>query len=104
VDLILHPDRGSQYCAKDYVKTAESAGLLMLMSRKGNCYDNAPIESFWGTLKNEMIHQQTWECRANARSQIVEFIEIFYNQIRRHTQIGNIAPAQAWANFYANAA
>lgn len=102
--LILHSDRGSQYCAKDYTKRAESVGMVISMSRKGNCYDNAPIESFWGTLKNEMIHQQTWNARDNVKSQIVEFIEVFYNRIRRHTQIGNISPAQAWANFYANAA
>jgi transposase InsO family protein len=75
------------------------------MSRKGNCYDNAPMESFWGSLKNEMIHHQRYATRANAEAAIKEYIEIFYNRQRRHSRLGNISPAafadnfskQAWA-------
>ena len=63
------------------------------MSRKGNCYDNAPIESFWGSLKNEMVHHQRFETRAQAESAIREYIEIFYNRQRRHSRIGYLAPA-----------
>jgi transposase InsO family protein len=63
------------------------------MSRKGNCYDNAPIESFWGSLKNEMVHHHRFETRAQAESAIREYIEIFYNRQRRHLRIGYLAPA-----------
>jgi transposase InsO family protein len=82
--LILHSDRGSQYCAD---------GMLASMSRKGNCYDNAPMESFWGSLKNEMIHHQRYATRANAEAAIKEYIEIFYNRQRRHSRLGYVSPA-----------
>jgi transposase InsO family protein len=80
--LILHSDRGSQYCADDYRKLVAQFGMRASMSRKGNCYDNAPMESFWGSLKNEMIHHQKYATRANAESAIKEYIEIFYNRQR----------------------
>ncbi len=63
------------------------------MSRKGNCYDNAPMESFWGSLKNEMIHHQRYATRANAEAAIQEYIEIFYNRQRRYSRLGYISPA-----------
>ena len=66
--LIMHSDRGSQYCADDYRKLVAQFGMRASMSRKGNCYDNAPMESFWGSLKNEMIHHQRHATRANAQS------------------------------------
>ena len=74
------------------------------MSRKGNCYDNAPIESFWSSMKNELIHQTQYESREQARREIVEYIEIFYNRVRRHTKLGNISPAEAFNNFMLQAA
>lgn len=74
--LILHSDRGSQYCADDYRKLVDQFGMTASMSRKGNCCDNAPMESFWGSLKNELIHHQRYATRADAESAITEYIEI----------------------------
>jgi putative transposase len=93
VGLIHHSDRGSQYCALDYRKRLERHGLVASMSRKGNCYDNAPMESFWGSLKNELVHHQRYATRAEAEASIREYIEIFYNRQRRHSRLGNLAPA-----------
>lgn len=70
------------------------------MSRKGNCYDNAPMESFWGSLKNELVHHQRYETRDEAKASIQEYIEIFYNRQRRHSRLGNISPAVFEANYY----
>lgn len=100
--LILHSDRGSQYCAKAYQQQLHKAGIVASMSRRGNCYDNAPMESFWGSLKNELIHQKSYTTRQAAIDDIVEYVEIFYNRIRRHTSLGNISPAQALRQFEQN--
>ena len=97
--LIVHSDRGSQYCSQAYRQRLNQHQFKCSMSRKGNCYDNAPIESFWGSLKNELIHQTQYESREQARGEIVEYIEIFYNRMRRHTKLGNIAPAEAFSNY-----
>lgn len=91
--LIHHSDRGSQYCAHDYRKLLEQFGLIASMSRKGNCYDNAPIESFWGSLKNELVHHRRFATRAQAEAAIREYIEIFYNRQRRHSRLGYLSPA-----------
>jgi putative transposase len=91
--LIHHSDRGSQYCALDYRKLVDQFGMKASMSRRGNCYDNAPIESFWGSLKNELVHHCRYATRAEAEASIREFIEIFYNRQRRHSRLGNISPA-----------
>jgi putative transposase len=84
--LIHHSDRGSQYCAQAYQDQLRRLGLTPSMSRKGNCYDNAPMESFWGTLKNELVHHRRYESREQARREITEYIEIFYNRQRRHSR------------------
>ena len=97
--LILHSDRGSQYCADDYRSLVAQFGMRASMSRKGNCYDNAPMESFWGSLKNEMIHHQKYATRANAESAIKEYIEIFYNRQRRHSRLGYVSPASFAESF-----
>jgi transposase InsO family protein len=97
--LIHHSDRGTQYCADDYRKLVAQFGMVASMSRKGNCYDNAPMESFWGSLKNEMIHHQRYATRANAESAIKEYIEIFYNRQRRHSRLGYVSPASFAENF-----
>lgn len=97
--LILHSDRGSQYCADDYRALVAQFGMRASMSRKGNCYDNAPMESFWGSLKNEMIHHQKYATRANAESAIKEYIEIFYNRQRRHSRLGYVSPASFAESF-----
>jgi putative transposase len=91
--LIHHSDRGSQYCAHDYRQLIEQFAMRASMSRKGNCYDNAPMESFWGSLKNELIHHQRYPTRADAQAAIQEYIESFYNRQRRHSRIGNVPPA-----------
>ena len=86
--LIHHSDRGSQYCAHDYRKILDQFGMKASMSRKGNCYDNAPMESFWGSLKNELVHHCRYATRAEAEASIREYIEIFYNRQRRHSRLG----------------
>lgn len=75
--LIHHSDRGSQYCATAYRELLEQFGMQASMSRKGNCYDNAPMESLWGTLKNELVHHRRYATRAEAKASIQEYIEIF---------------------------
>ncbi len=69
------------------------------MSRKGNGYDNAPMESFWGSLKNELVHQRRDETRAEAEASIREYLEIFYQRQRRHSRLGNLAPAVFAQNY-----
>ena len=98
--LLHHSDRGSQYCAHDYQDQLRQFGMISSMSRKGNCYDNAPMESFWGTLKNELVHHRRYTTREQARREITEYIELFYNRQRRHSRLGNRSPAsfaQQWA-------
>ena len=87
--LIHHSDRGSQYCAQDYQDQVRQCGMTASMSRRGNCYDNAPMESFWGTLKNELVHHRRYDTRQQARREISEYIEIFYNRQWRHSRLGN---------------
>jgi len=91
--LIHHSDRGSQYCAQDYQEQLRQFGMTASMSRKGNCYDNAPMESFWGTLKNELVHHRRYDTREQAQREITEYIELFYNRQRRHSRLGNRSPA-----------
>lgn len=90
--LIHHSDRGSQYCAHDYRAIQEKFGLKTSMSRKGNCYDNALMKTFWGTLKNESLNHYRFNTRNEAISVIREYIEIFYNRQRCHFRRGNISP------------
>ena len=84
----------------DYRKQLEQHGLVASMSRKGNCYDNAPMESFWGSLKTELVHDQRYATRAEAEASIREYIEIFYNRQRRHSRLGNLAPAVFAQNYH----
>ena len=91
--LIHHSDRGSQYCAHSYQALVAQFGMRASMSRRGDCYDNAPMESFWGTLKNELVHHRRYATRAEAKASIQEYIEIFYNRQRRHSRIGFVPPA-----------
>jgi transposase InsO family protein len=97
---IHHSDRGSQYCAAEYRKDVEKAGMIASMSRKGNCYDNAPTESFWGHLKQELVHHRHFETRNEAIAAIREYIEIFYNRMRRHSALGNTAPSVYAETYY----
>lgn len=91
--LIHHSDRGSQYCAHAYRNLLTQFGMTASMSRKGNCFDNAPMESFWGSLKNELVHHHRYATRVQAEASIREYIEIFYNRQRRHSRLGYQAPA-----------
>ena len=97
--LIHHSDRGSQYCSSNYQQILEQFGMKASMSRRGNCYDNAPMESFWGTLKNELVHHCRYATRAEAEASIREYLEIFYNRQRRHSRLGYVAPAVFAQNF-----
>jgi transposase InsO family protein len=97
--LIHHSDRGSQYCAHAYRRLLDQFDMRVSMSRKGNCYDNAPMESFWGSLKNELVHHQRYATRAEAEASIREYIEIFYNRQRRHSRLGNLAPVRFAEDF-----
>ena len=99
--LIHHSDRGSQYCNPLYQKLLEQFDMKASMSRKGNCYDNAPMESFWGTLKNELIHHRRYKTREEAIKEITEHIEIFYNRQRRQARLGYLSPAAYEQQFYA---
>lgn len=97
--LIHHSDRGSQYCSHDFQKQLGDYGMLASMSRKGNCWDNAPSESFFNSLKNERVHGVRYQTRDEARADVFEYIEIFYNRSRRHSALGGISPASfydAW--------
>lgn len=102
--LIHHSDRGSQYCAHSYQRLLRQFKMQVSMSRKGNCYDNAPMESFWGTLKNELVHHRRYETRAEAIQEITEYIELFYNRQRRHSKLGNLSPAAFAQRIQAKAA
>lgn len=90
--LIHHSDRGSPYCAQDDQDQRRQFGLTPSMSRKGNGYDNALMERFWGTLKNERVHHQRYATREQARRAITEYSEIFSNRQRRHARLGNGSP------------
>lgn len=91
--LMHHSDRGSQYCSSAYRALQASYGMKTSMSRKGNCWDNAPMESLFGTLKTESLHHYRFATREQARQVVFEYIEVFYNRIRHHAKIGNQAPA-----------
>jgi putative transposase len=71
------------------------------MSRKGNCWDNAPMESFWGSLKNELVYHRKFETREQARQEITEYIEIFYNRVRKQQRLGYLSPAAFTQKYYA---
>ena len=99
--LILHSDRGSQYCAHDYQKLLRQFGMVASMSRKGGCWDNAPMESFWGTLKNELVHHCKFQTRQKAKREISEYIEVFYNRQRKQKRLGYLSPAIFMQLYYA---
>lgn len=99
--LIHHSDRGSQYASHDYQGVLKEYGMTASMSRKGNCWDNAPMESFFNSLKNERTHHQRYATREEARRDTFEYIEVFYNRSRRHSALGYQSPAAfhaAWLN------
>lgn len=102
--LTHHSDRGIQYCCKRYQKLLARLGITVSMSRKGNCYDNAPMESFWGTMKNELVHHRRYRTREEAIREITEYIEVFYNRERRQKRLGYLSPVAYEKKFYAQRA
>jgi putative transposase len=99
--LLHHSDRGSQYCSHDYRGLLRQFGMETSMSGKGNCFDNAPMESFWGTLKQELVHHRHYRTRQEAIREITEYIEIFYNRLRLQSKLGFLSPATYAQRFYA---
>ena len=99
--LLHHSDRGSQYCAHAYQKLLRQFGMQASMSRKGNCWDNAPMESFWGALKTELVHHRRFSTREQAQREITEYIEISYNRIRKQARLDYLSPAAFNQKYYA---
>ena len=92
--IIHHSDRGSQYASHEYQKRLKGNGLLCSMSRKGNCWDNAPMESFFHTLKTEWVYRFKYRTRQEAKASLFDYIEIFYNRQRRHSALQYMNPCQ----------
>jgi len=89
--LLHHSDRGSQYASGDYQRLLARHGIVGSMSRRGNCWDNAVAESFFATIKVELVHDAAWATRAAARAELVEYLEVFYNGQRRHSALGYLS-------------
>jgi putative transposase len=92
--MLHHSDRGVQYACDDYQGLLARHGLQASMSRRGNCYDNAVTESFFGTLKTELVHHENYATQESARQSLFEYIEVFYNRQRRHSSLGYLSPAE----------
>jgi putative transposase len=92
--LLHHSDRGSQYACADYQEALKARGMICSMSRKGDCWDNAPMESFFHTLKTELVHHRDYQTRWEAKADIFEYVEVFYNRSRSHSALGFITPAE----------
>jgi putative transposase len=86
--LVAHSDRGSQYASEHYRRVLSGQGITCSMSRRAKCWDNAPMESFFASLKKERVHDEDYATREEARSSIFEYIEVFYNRVRRHSSLG----------------
>ena len=91
-NALIHSDRGVQYRGNEYQEAIKQHGMRCSMSRKGNCWDNAVMESFFSRLKVELIYAENYRNVEEARSGIFEYIEMFYNRVRRHTSIGYVSP------------
>lgn len=100
--LVFHSDRGSQYAAAEYREALEDAGITCSMSRRANCWDNAVAESFFSTLKTELVYRVSLPTPAFAKTAIAEWIEVFYNGQRRHSSIGYVAPREHERRYYLN--
>jgi putative transposase len=99
--LLHHSDRGAQYCSGDYQALLAEYGMRCSMSRKGSCWDNAPMESFFNSLKNERVFHERYDTRDAARIDLFEYIEGFYNRRRRHSSIGYRTPLQQYEAWFA---
>ena len=92
--LLIHSDRGSQYASEHYQRLLAKRGITCSMSRKGNCYDNATMESFFATLKKELVHHEDYATVEEAKASVLEYIEVYYNRQPRHSSLGNVSPAE----------
>jgi len=92
--LLFHSDRGSQYCSNDFQNMLKKHQMICSMSRKGNCWDNAVAESFFGSLKTERVFFSSYTTRDAARMDVVDYIEMFYNNKRRHSYLGYMSPKE----------
>jgi putative transposase len=92
--LIWHSDQGSQFVALAFGQQARAAGIAQSMGSKGDCFDNAVAESFFATLKKELIHRRSWPTKAELRTEVFDYIEVFYNRERRHSTLGQLSPSQ----------
>jgi putative transposase len=92
--LVAHSDRGSQYASEHYRRRLSGHGITCSMSRRANCWDNAPMESFFASLKKELVHDEDYQTREEARASLFEYIEIFYNRVRRHSSLGYRSPIE----------
>jgi putative transposase len=92
--LLAHSDRGSQYASEHYQRLLAKHGITCSMSRRADCWDNAPMESFFASLKKELVHDADFATRVEARAAIFEYIEVFYNNQRRHSSLGYVSPAE----------
>jgi transposase InsO family protein len=92
--LLHHSDRGSQYASDDYRHLLQSHGIDCSMSGKGDCWDNAAMESFFATLKTELVNHEDYATREQARASVFEYIEVFYNRKRLHSSLGYLSPEQ----------
>jgi len=99
--LLHHSGRGSQYCSHEYQGLFKQFGTEVSMSGSGNCFDNAPVESFWGIIKQELIHHRHYRTRQEAIEDITEYIEIFYNWQRRQGKLGFLSPVAYARKYYA---
>lgn len=97
--LIAHSDRGSQYTSDDYQRALRAHGIECSMSGRGNCWDNAVVESFFGSLKRELVNRRSWPTRQKAAAAIHEYIEVFYNRRRRHSTLDYLSPAEYEAHY-----
>jgi transposase InsO family protein len=102
--LLHHSDQGVQYTSADYRDELAKLNIDVSMSRVGNCWDNAVAESFFATLKNELVHRRSWNDAAELRSEVFEYIEVFYNRRRLHSSLDYKTPAQVEEDFFASAA
>jgi transposase InsO family protein len=91
--LIFHSDRDSQYTSGEFASLCGEHGVVQSMARPAQCWDNAVAESFFAALKNELVYRSTWGTRAQARREVFEWMEVFYNRSRRHSSLGYLSPA-----------
>jgi transposase InsO family protein len=92
--LVAHSDRGSQYVSEHYQRLLTRHGITCSMSRLADCWDNAPMESFFASLKKELVHGEDYRTREEARASLFDYIEVFYNRVRRHSALGYRSPIE----------